>query len=315
MIRKFLGGDEKPHPSGKEIAPAGETHLARQLPNIDLLYISDKAPGDLSTADVSITITITEEGVESSSNTDDPSTIYTRLPVKKPSGSVEDPGYFPSYARLTPEQRWKYLTWLFDITAPINIGYVYVYYYGLERQLLVGNFDKAFAEILRLKKHHAGGSFDSYSNSALLHSCVYRKRIEKLEEVSGLVSEMSNSVLLASCQLKLDLSSMQVLQIFNRMPGLNRKYLREHEPSVIAALPAVLKKVYGLEGLPLHSLIQVESIQKARYALFANTSLPGEIRTPNLPDFFHDPSFVSLIKDLYKSACKESRAKAKKSTE
>jgi len=50
--------------------------------------------------------------------------------------NIPRPDYYPTYAGLNPEQRWIYLNWLQNPSESINIGYVFLYYYGLERQLL-----------------------------------------------------------------------------------------------------------------------------------------------------------------------------------
>ena len=83
--------------------------------------------------------------------------------------------------------------------------------------------------------------------------------------------------------------------------------MRENGESMNEVLPTILRNQFGVDGLPLFKFVELEKIQKARYALFANTSLPSEVRTPNLPDFFHDEGFVSLIKEIYKRTCKDSR--------
>ena len=52
---------------------------------------------------------------------------------------VSDVGYWPSYTDIAPEHRQAYLTWLStgkrDATFPV--GYALLYFYGLERRLLV----------------------------------------------------------------------------------------------------------------------------------------------------------------------------------
>jgi hypothetical protein len=62
--------------------------------------------------------------------------------LKVASGRVStnaDMGYWPSYADVTPEHRLAYLTWLStgkcDTSFPV--GYAFLYFYGLERRLLV----------------------------------------------------------------------------------------------------------------------------------------------------------------------------------
>jgi hypothetical protein len=74
----------------------------------------------------------------------EPSLIDLRLPVSRTSPSTSPPlGYWPSYARLTPEARRCYLEWLAmgRRNPSIDIGYVFIFFYGLERRLLVDMAD------------------------------------------------------------------------------------------------------------------------------------------------------------------------------
>ena len=57
----------------------------------------------------------------------------------------------------------------------INIGYVFIFYYGLERHLFFGDAESAFDMILRLRQRHKNGSFMSYSSSALVAAHIYQK--------------------------------------------------------------------------------------------------------------------------------------------
>lgn len=64
-------------------------------------------------------------------------------PIQEPSGAL---GYWPTYERMTPDQRANYLHWLASGKhEPLDdIGYAFVYFYGLERRALVYNLDQAF---------------------------------------------------------------------------------------------------------------------------------------------------------------------------
>ncbi|MBD2784140.1 TerB N-terminal domain-containing protein [Xenorhabdus sp. DI] len=57
-------------------------------------------------------------------------------------------GYWPSYSTLSPSCRGAYLDWLAsdrnDVTCPI--GYVFIYFYGLERRILVDGKQKDFPD-------------------------------------------------------------------------------------------------------------------------------------------------------------------------
>lgn len=72
------------------------------------------------------------------------SCINVRLPIGTPVAEGHGAlGYWPQYARMTPDQRANYLAWLAGGRKAelADIGYAFVYFYGLERRALVDNKD------------------------------------------------------------------------------------------------------------------------------------------------------------------------------
>ncbi len=71
----------------------------------------------------------------------DPALIDPQLPIntRQPDYGGTGMGYWPSYSDISPASRAAYLHWLADgRRAPeAYIGYVFLYFYGLERRLLV----------------------------------------------------------------------------------------------------------------------------------------------------------------------------------
>ena len=106
----------------------------------------------------------------------DPSQIDRSLPVVAAEEAPPLP-YWPCYIRMTPEQRHLYLNWLASDrkSLPPDDGYLFVYYYGLERRALVddADWDLVFVEVQRLRAMHAAQSttrsrsFRSYSSAFL----------------------------------------------------------------------------------------------------------------------------------------------------
>jgi uncharacterized tellurite resistance protein B-like protein len=87
--------------------------------------------------------------------TDEVSCIDPDLPVGKPlKEPPESLGYFPDYAGLSPAQRANYLRWLAGGRAgpPPEIGYASLFFYGLERRLLLEGKDREviLSEVIRL---------------------------------------------------------------------------------------------------------------------------------------------------------------------
>lgn len=111
----------------------------------------------------------------------DPSFINIRLPLASecPALSLKLMGYWPSYATMSPAARTAYLTWLAGgrKDPSVDIGYVFVFFYGLERRVLEdmtsehkGSTELALiaAEVQRLLAAYGGNrSFKGYASRFL----------------------------------------------------------------------------------------------------------------------------------------------------
>ncbi|GAB3892852.1 hypothetical protein GCM10027612_41240 [Microbispora bryophytorum subsp. camponoti] len=75
-----------------------------------------------------------------SGQTVEPALIDPRLPVdlRRPDWTGQGLRYWPSYASIPPDSRAAYLSWLADGRRypHVPIGYVFLYFYGLERRAL-----------------------------------------------------------------------------------------------------------------------------------------------------------------------------------
>jgi tellurite resistance protein len=108
----------------------------------------------------------------------DPSEIDPSAGVRRPMGPTAEMGYWPWYSRIQPEHRYLYLEWLASgkRTLPSQEGLLFLYFYGLERRLLVDGRDKELVlrEVVRLRRldesrrgTSAGRSFRGYSTALL----------------------------------------------------------------------------------------------------------------------------------------------------
>lgn len=108
--------------------------------------------------------------------------IDPRLKVTREQTNERSPHglqYWPAYRDITPLQRLTYLHWLSGGRADpsIDIGYVFIYFYGLERRLFFdqpgSEADLLIGEVQRLQSiYGANRSFNSYS-SAFLESAAF----------------------------------------------------------------------------------------------------------------------------------------------
>ncbi len=120
----------------------------------------------------------------------DPSLIDSTLTIdsRSPDYAGDQMDYYPSYSRITPQSRSAYLEWLAsDRTDPETyIGYVFLYFYGIERRLLIDETKgqvsdderKALIQELKRLKNIYGDnrSFNSYVTALLSHIWILNNR-------------------------------------------------------------------------------------------------------------------------------------------
>lgn len=108
----------------------------------------------------------------------DASLIDTTLPVLVESSTREDRlPYWPSYHDCSPSQRYQYLRWLASgrKDPDVELGFVFIYFYGLERRVLMDRADllPIADKIMRLLTIYGhSNSFRRYGSS-LLWMAIY----------------------------------------------------------------------------------------------------------------------------------------------
>ncbi|MFG0231778.1 TerB N-terminal domain-containing protein [Achromobacter sp. 413638] len=307
-MRRVVGTSETREPDSLALPhiPAGRRNL---------LFLSTDEPASGAANPLSITLSLNEHGDVDLTGPAEPSTIYASSPVTWPAPAedqVTKLGYFPSYAGMTPDQRGVYLAWLQDVRRPIEPGYVFTYYYGLERHLIEGDFLAALGEILLLRQHHANKSFQVYSGSALLHACLMRGRADVLQSLytDHGFDYFGNSSLLLLHRQKLPLLPDMLLMLAERLPGVNRRYLKSERELYRGQLMQLLTDELHQESYEFWNRYPLESVDAIPHAIFANVSFPPETRTPQLPNLMSHPPFQDEMLSLFGRV--HERAKAAK---
>ena len=235
----------------------------------------------------------------------DPSTIFTTLPISKRASvdNVEPLPYWPSYAKMTPEQKFVYLSWLRDVSQPIDIGFVFVYYYGLERQLLFGNFEKAFNEIITLRKYHDNKSFQKYSENALIFSSFYNNKLDILlrDYQKASLNRFSNIQLEYAAINNLNLSIQNVISVFKEL-RLYKPPIKGYEDLFEKCVLETLKLEYKTDYFPFGKKIDISEIKIKKEQGFANYSFPDELRYPEVRDILHYKKFSDEISKIFNYA-------------
>lgn len=103
-------------------------------------------------------------------NGKEPSAIQFELEIAHPVRWDEIPKvpYYPSYSRLTPEQRWIFLAWLRTPYEPIEAGYAFLLYYCLKRRIaLDSQLPRCINLLTKLLEVQQNGSFQGYASDLL----------------------------------------------------------------------------------------------------------------------------------------------------
>lgn len=153
----------------------------------------------------------------------EPSAISLQSPI-----SFEKPTplpYWPNYHEMTSDQRGTYLNWLQDISSPIDIGYVFAFFYGLERQILVGNIDAAVAMIRKLKQTHDQPSFNAYSDNTLIFAALKKKDPQILQYVSQRTKDLK-TLILSKAYFSNKLTPDDIVRISKDVGWENQRYIK-----------------------------------------------------------------------------------------
>lgn len=235
----------------------------------------------------------------------EPSLLRCNLPVSKPKlgEDIEKLGYYPSYQNLSPEQRWIYLTWLRDVTANIDIGYVFIFYYGLERQLFFGQSDDAFNMIIKLRAVHHNSSFQHYSSNAIIMAALYFKRTDWLalyleqEQPFSSGAFVTDFSLLAKKSMQLNLRPQEVIALSSAVGFTNKRYIKSNPELFYNVLENKLTAKYGSPNLPL-SEFNLLNCPMTEQVIMANISIDHKQRYMQIPALTKNKELISLVYTL-----------------
>ena len=222
----------------------------------------------------------------------EPSAISLKLPVEYVTdyADVSSPGYYPSYQGFSPKQRWIYLNWLKNPLEKIDVGYVFVFYYGLERHLLPdGKYDKAFDAIRLLRKSHP--KIDSYAFEALLISTILHEDRERyLQLIEGHKVSFWAPYLASKRHFGVGVTADEIIRLAGTFGFKNRRYINSDNDLFRSILEGILINKYASVSLPL-DMIDMTACPKVPSCYLANYSIKPEIRQFHLPNIADSDEF------------------------
>ena len=229
---------------------------------------------------------------------DEPSLILTKLPIEKPvnPSNVPRPPYYPSYADLTPEQRWMYWQFLENpYSGTHDIGYVFIFYYGLERYLFSQRSGNAVNVILKLRDCYANTSFQSYSSTALILYTISRKDtalatsfLDSLDK-SHEMKIPADLLILLKYTLGLSLTGYEIMRYSKAFLFNNQRYIKNSPDVFLGFLQKEINAQYESDFVQLGLFFDnadVTKIPTADIPLFANISIRNKIvKIPRLCEY------------------------------
>ena len=238
--------------------------------------------------------------------TEEPSAVHIECPIQKSiiMKDIPNPGYYPSYKRLSPEQRGIYLNWLNNIGIDVDIGYVFIFYYGLERHLFFGERDLAFDMILKLRTfYNKNYSFDTYSTNALITASLLENRPDWLEKyLKSSNSDFINNIYIFSKKvMNYDLTINEIINLSNHVGFKNKRYINNEPELFKYELKNLLLERFDKESMPLPDF-SLENCSKKKDVVLANYSITNENRFIDVPDLIGYPEFKNDIFNLLKES-------------
>lgn len=291
-------------PIKKELSSIVESLLIPE-PTRSLLWITEEDTSKIEHAgSITISISMSDEGVKVDEKKNgfysEPSLIWKKLSVKPNNDLAQEAMYWPSYSAFFPETRYQYLHWLCDITQPTNLSYVFLYFYGLERHLLVGDYDSAVDEIARLLKAHPKKSFVQYASQSLIIASLGKKRLDIIERVPSLLEEEIDEALALRIIKGTSMSPDDVISIASKVGFTNKRYIKMYPDVFKEELQKNIDEFENQFG-SLLSNFKLEDFKTVETAVFANSSIPESIRRIKVPVILEDQKFSTGIKNLLQS--------------
>ena len=241
---------------------------------------------------------------------EEPSLIYTSLPIAFNGKNIERPPYYPTYKNLTPEQKgvyWQFLENPYD--SSFDIGYVFILYYGLERFLLTNQYEKVIDLIIALRDVHTNKSFQYYTANAIILSCLHYQRPDIVLKFMNSLdkdheSDFSNDLfLLCKHELTLPLSSKDIMRMAKSFEFKKNTYIKQYPDLFNNALTEIIRDRYGDTTVLCNRLIsdqEFRSLPQSQLQVFANVSIMDKVVA--IPTMTAGVSFKQTVFELLDSA-------------
>ena len=237
----------------------------------------------------------------------EPSMIFKDYPVidNENNSIVEFPDYYPAYRDLSSKQRGVYFDFLRDIyNSNFHIGYVFLFYYGLERYLFKGEkIDDAFNTIIKLRNTHRNSSFQKYSANALLFSALKYERQDLVRKFILFNNDSPffsyNVLFFVIYKLQMPLTAHVIMNTSSFFGYKNEKFIKNNQDLFLQELKSEMAERFGSDEILISDLISQEEMNELNEKfefVYANPTI--EEREIYIPDISADLDFKNEIYGL-----------------
>lgn len=237
----------------------------------------------------------------------EPSMIFKDYPVieNENNSIVEFPDYYPNYRDLSSKQRGVYFDFLRDIyNSNFHIGYVFLFYYGLERYLFKGEkIDDAFNTIIKLRNTHRNSSFQKYSANSLLFSALKYERQDLVRKFILFNNDSPffsyNVLFFVIYKLQMPLTAHVIMDTSSFFGYKNEKFIKNNQDLFLQELKSEMAERFGSDEILISDLISQEEMNELNEKfefVYANPTI--EERGTHIPDISADLDFKNEIYGL-----------------
>lgn len=232
----------------------------------------------------------------------DQTLIDPSLPLREPNRAYPmlDPNYRPTFATLSPEQRWFFWNWLRAHEANVPVGYAILYIQHLEAALFDIHALAALEEMRWLLQHHQALSVRESVTYDLAMGAWLHRQLDLFTWViyQGRLPSWSMEILLfLQNDLGVPLSAGQAMHLGQLFRHNWSAWSRQHEQEVQEAVDAELA---ALDHRFLSQ--QVSALPAERRTVQIQLLNPGLRFTLPAPEIWNNAAFQQAVKNLLEAA-------------
>lgn len=244
---------------------------------------------------------------------DEPSLINVKDIIIKPQSEVTSPSYYPFYSELSPEQRYEYWSFLANpYSGNHDIGYVFIFYYGLERHLFEGKFEKAFDMILRLRDIYDNSSFQHYSADACVLACILHQNancaMNFMRSIDKEFEYKFNPHVYFFCKdaFGLPVTPEDIFRYYRAFSFDNNRYIKNNPELFLNILKSNFQSQFNSDKVLISSLIlHRNEVSTISLPIFANVSIRDNyVEIPNLINTYFGGKMLLLLQKTHEDVKK-----------